>query len=375
MARLPLVGAWLVYRDRENQHRHHLSSVRSELPAFDPDFRSFLESESWQSELESPYPFSSPDFQLIYLLPFPGEKNSKSIFNSTKVMGHLSRGKSSLLTRDLPAASNCSSRAETLNEYLLLWAYEELSAMDREGIGQQVELLADYLALASESARQREEIRLLEQVVRKGEHQLRHSLGLIALYAETLYRQLPGEKLQAQANVIRETVGELSDRLRDMINCGQQVKLQVAVDDLCQIVNETLQVLTPQLNRKNLRIQYPNRSVNLAIDRWQIKQVFENLLGNAIEFSPPGETIDCNWRVFHNEVLVEIRDRGPGLSPEDLKGAFAPFYSRRSGGTGLGLTIAKKIILDHRGSIWVQNLPEGGAQFSFTLPHNCSYSE
>jgi signal transduction histidine kinase len=99
-----------------------------------------------------------------------------------------------------------------------------------------------------------------------------------------------------------------------------------------------------------------------------MKQVFENLLSNAIDFSPVGGIVTCDWRGFRNEVLVEIGDQGAGLSQEDLKEAFTPFYSRRPGGTGIGLTIAKKIILDHQGSIWVQNLTRGGAQFSFTLP-------
>jgi signal transduction histidine kinase len=115
-------------------------------------------------------------------------------------------------------------------------------------------------------------------------------------------------------------------------------------------------------------MSYPDTAFTVAVDRSQIKQVFDNLLSNAVHFSPFGGTVTCQWQIFRHEVLFEISDQGPGLSEEDLKQAFTAFYSRRPGGTGLGLAIAKKIILDHHGNLWVQNLPGGGAQFSFTLP-------
>ena len=111
-----------------------------------------------------------------------------------------------------------------------------------------------------------------------------------------------------------------------------------------------------------------SRTVTLAVDRWQMKQALSNLLSNAIHFSPVGATIECSWQIFRREVLIEVRDRGSGLSAEDLQQLFVPFYSRRPGGSGLGLAIAKKIILDHRGRLWAQNLSSGGTQFSITLP-------
>jgi signal transduction histidine kinase len=191
---------------------------------------------------------------------------------------------------------------------------------------------------------------------------------LIGLYAENLYLGLPAGQFQEQAMIIRETVKELGTNLTNLLSCSQQAKLHVVPHELQEIVTETIKVLQPRLDEKQLDLRYPTNSVTLPVDRWQMKQVFENLLSNAIDFSPVGGIVTCDWRVFRNEVLVEIGDQGAGLSQEDLKEAFTPFYSRRPGGTGIGLTIAKKIILDHQGSIWVQNLTRGGAQFSFTLP-------
>ena len=108
----------------------------------------------------------------------------------------------------------------------------------------------------------------------------------------------------------------------------------------------------------------------LAIDSFQIKQIFDNLLSNAIYFSPQGETIDCYWQSFQEEVLISICDRGCGLSPEDRKNMFLPFYSRRENGQGLGLTIVKNIILDLKGKIWAENIYQGGTKISLILPKN-----
>jgi signal transduction histidine kinase len=221
-----------------------------------------------------------------------------------------------------------------------------------------------------ECSRQKAEIQLLEQVLRRAEHQLRNPLALISLYSENLCRGLQSGGLQEQATIIRETVDDLSANLTDLVYCGQQAKLRVAPYDLREILADSIQGLRPWLEEKQVDICYPDKPVIVAVDRWQMKQVFDNLLSNAIHFSPEGGVVTCNWQVFAMEVIVEVSDRGSGLSQEDLKQVFTPFYSKRPGGTGLGLAIAKKIIFDHKGSIWVENLSVGGAQFSFILPRN-----
>lgn len=253
-------------------------------------------------------------------------------------------------------------------EYLLLCTYEPLSTVQQQWVEQQVQLLISYIAVCRECTRQHLEIELLEQVIRRTEHQLRNPLALISLYAEKLYLEAPVGCLKEEAQLIRETVNDVSTNLTDLLYCGQQAKLQIAPHDLRTIVAESIKGLQPWIEQKQLRVGYLSTPAVLAIDRWQIKQVFDNLLSNAVHFSPEAGTVVCHWQVFRHEVLVEVCDQGPGLSEDDLKQVFTPFYSKRPGGTGLGLAIAKKIILDHHGSLWVQNLPRGGAQFSFTLP-------
>lgn len=332
VAQLPIVAAWIVYQDQNQGTRQSFVHSRQKPSCSYPEL-SYLDSEVW----------------LVDSLP---------ALKLTEV------AREGSLTAFVCPLGQYSSNPE----YLLLWTYEPLSALQQEWAEQQAQFLFNYITVYRECCRQQAEIQLLEQVVQRTEHQLRNPLAMIALYAENLCLGLPAGSLQEQAMNIRETVNELSTSLTDLLYCGQQVKLRVAPHDLRTLLAESIKGVQPWIEEKKLHIRYPDKPVILAVDRSQLKHVFDNLLSNAVYFSPQGATVTWHWQVFRHEVLVEVSDQGPGLSEEDLKQVFTPFYSRRLGGTGLGLAIAKKIILDHQGSLWVQNLPEGGAQFSFSLP-------
>jgi signal transduction histidine kinase len=258
-------------------------------------------------------------------------------------------------------------------EYILVLAHEPLSSTLQQYVKQSAVLLSKYLEIYVDCERQQAEIQLLEQTLQRAGHQLRNPLALIGLYAENLCLGLPSGPWQDQATIILETIQDLDTNLTELIYCGQGTKLRVSLQDLRTLVMESIQGLQPWINQKRLKICYPETSTTLAIDRLQMKQVFDNLLSNAVHFSPHSGTITCSWQIFQGEVLIRISDQGPGLSPEELKQIFTPFYSRRPGGTGLGLTIAKKIVLDHQGSLWAQNSAQGGAQFCLILPRSISF--
>ncbi|KAM3101425.1 sensor histidine kinase [Phormidesmis sp. 146-12] len=253
-------------------------------------------------------------------------------------------------------------------EYLLVCCDEWLSDHQQAIIQQQAHVIRQSLLLHEEYSRQEAKIQLLEQVVQRVEHQLRNPLSLISLHADLLHLQLPEGRLRQEVETIQETAKDLSVNLKNLLYCGSQAGLNITACDLRSLFQASVTQLKEAIADKQLEIHYSNSSAMLTVDGWQIRQVFDNLLSNAIHFSPPGSTISCHWQVFHSEVLIEFSDQGSGLSPTDLTQAFVPFYSRRSGGTGLGLAIAQKIILDHQGSLWAENLPQGGAQFSIVLP-------
>jgi signal transduction histidine kinase len=112
----------------------------------------------------------------------------------------------------------------------------------------------------------------------------------------------------------------------------------------------------------------------IRIDSPKIEQVFNNLIGNAIEHSKTGTSVTVGLAVAGDQLLVEVADSGPGLADDEIHRLFAPYARGRAGKgpgvkrTGLGLAISKKIIEAHNGQIGVKNRPEGGAVFYFALP-------
>jgi signal transduction histidine kinase len=107
-------------------------------------------------------------------------------------------------------------------------------------------------------------------------------------------------------------------------------------------------------------------------DRTRVAQVLNNLVGNALKFTPPGGEVSVEVAREGDEARFCVRDTGPGIKTEDLPHIFDRFWQaegrKRKGGVGLGLAISKGIVTAHGGRIWAASEPGNGAMFCFTLP-------
>jgi two-component system sensor histidine kinase VicK len=109
-------------------------------------------------------------------------------------------------------------------------------------------------------------------------------------------------------------------------------------------------------------------------DRDHLEQVLDNLINNAIKFSPEGGSIQVSVKEERDALQLSVHDPGVGISPQLLEAIFGLFYqaedpvSRRTGGMGLGLYISKEIISRHGGRIWAESSPGGGSTFLVVLP-------
>lgn len=120
-----------------------------------------------------------------------------------------------------------------------------------------------------------------------------------------------------------------------------------------------------------IEVSLRNEPITVAGDPDRLQQVLTNLIDNAHSNAPPGTVIEVSTSTDEQHALVSVRDHGPGLPPDGLERVFDKFVRTGSSsvaGTGLGLYICRRIIEAHRGRIWAENAPGGGAVFTFRIP-------
>jgi signal transduction histidine kinase len=132
--------------------------------------------------------------------------------------------------------------------------------------------------------------------------------------------------------------------------------------------------LSSLAQRKNqeLRLELPLSLSIIKGDKVRIGQIVQNLLSNAVKFSPKGGTIILRAEEKDGELIVEVKDTGPGIPPEELTRVFEPYHRLEAHqnlpGVGLGLSWTKKLVELHQGKIWVESKEGKGSKFSFSLP-------
>lgn len=110
----------------------------------------------------------------------------------------------------------------------------------------------------------------------------------------------------------------------------------------------------------------------IRLDPDRLAQAFQNLIANALQHAPAGSAVTLEGSLVEEGerrwIACSVSDRGPGFRPEDLERVFEPFFTRRRGGTGLGLALVHRIVLEHGGEIDARNRPEGGAEAFVRFP-------
>jgi PAS domain S-box-containing protein len=214
-------------------------------------------------------------------------------------------------------------------------------------------------------------------------HDLRNPLSGIKFSCELLMEDLR-TPLPEQRAVLKSihSASEFMLKLLDnvleisVIETGKQ-HFSPQLTDVRPLLEEIIALSRPLADRKKTRIEarYPEWLPAVALDRPKMSQVFLNLIGNAIKFSPNGANIQVTVDQERTRVRISVHDNGPGIPADDLGSIFNPFYrSQRStsmqAGTGLGLAICKQIVERHGGRIWAENAIGGGAVFQLTIPLN-----
>jgi two-component system, OmpR family, phosphate regulon sensor histidine kinase PhoR len=179
-------------------------------------------------------------------------------------------------------------------------------------------------------------------------------------------------RIDGEVERLTQIVMELTELSR--IETGK-AELSLEPVDLNYLAEDVMNQLGPQIERQELKAEL-KLAADLPLvqaDRLRMRQVFVNIVHNAIKFTPPDGRITLATRAHNGSVVVDISDTGAGIARSDLPHVFERFYKAdrvRAGGTGtgMGLAIAKHVVEAHGGRIWVRSEEGGGSTFSFSLP-------
>ncbi|MDP9348416.1 MAG: HAMP domain-containing histidine kinase, partial [Gemmatimonadota bacterium] len=212
-------------------------------------------------------------------------------------------------------------------------------------------------------------------------HDLRNPLHAV-LIASALLEEFPesqawAERDRKQVEIIRRAADQMTRLIQDLVEVisleAGPPPLQRAPLDAAGVVNGVVDMLLPIAEEKGVRLEteVAPELPALQADQGRLLQVFSNLVGNAVRFTPEGGTVRLAAERSERHVRFSVSDTGPGIPREHLPRLFDRFWQAQRGtgkGLGLGLAIAKGIVEAHGGRIRAESAPGEGTTFHFTLP-------
>lgn len=269
------------------------------------------------------------------------------------------------------------TRADTTD----LYQYHEVSFPDgRVGNAQFVEIRDVGYAITMQDITYLKEVdRIRREFVHTVSHDLRSPLTSVIGYSELIDRAGPLTDQQRDfVRRIQESIQHITSLINDLLDIGT---IEAGIDtrrefvQLEGILRYTIDMLDGQIKAKQLAIKMDLAEglPALRANPIRLRQVLDNVVGNAIKYSNVGGEIRISIHAEANQVILEVTDQGPGISPADQPHIFDKFYrgtniSSDIEGSGLGLAIVKNIVENHQGRIWVESTVGKGSSFFVVLP-------
>ncbi len=262
-----------------------------------------------------------------------------------------------------------------------------LEAVDQPGLTEAFDVFSSaarslersYFSLGEEVRRLRNELESERDLRRRNEalaeistllaHEVRNPLGSVELFAQLLAESGLPEQEREWVEQIRGGVRLLSATVNNVLEFPSQTPLQLEPTEINAVVCALGKLLAPMAESAGmeLRVAGCTQELRVEADRHRLEQVFLNLARNAFRFAAEGGVLWIRVLRRDRSALVEFEDRGPGLAAEDKAKVFAAGFSTRTGGAGLGLTVAKRIVEQHAGKIDIIS-GMNGSTFQVRIP-------
>jgi signal transduction histidine kinase len=233
------------------------------------------------------------------------------------------------------------------------------------------------------------ERRLLEERMRRMErfiglaslasglhHEIKNPLTALSIHVQLLAESLasggrpPGEEAEGLVGVIETEVSRLEGVLESFRSFAHLQRLTVQPSDALEVVRDVLRLVGPQAAGQGVRVTLSHVAgldARVPLDAEKVEQALLNLVLNALEAMPEGGDLTVLVALADGEFRVSVKDTGPGIAPEIQPNLFQPYFSTKTGGSGMGLALSEKLIGQHGGQIAYRTGPEG-TTFDVTIP-------
>ena len=251
--------------------------------------------------------------------------------------------------------------------------------------------LANQTAIAIENARLYEDLKRSKSYIRRADrlaslgtltaglaHEIRNPLVAIKTFTHLLPERIDDEEFRDKfLRIAAGEVDRISSLVTELLDFARPSDPKLAMENINLILDGMILLVSTEMNKKQITHvkSYDSNLPSVETDREQIKQVFLNILLNAIEATPQRGEITIKTRSFMKPggepyVQIEFTDTGCGISADHLEEIFNPFFTTKTTGSGLGLSISNQIVRDHRGYIDVESQLNKGSSFFVNLPVN-----
>lgn len=277
------------------------------------------------------------------------------------------------LSEDLEAIVRLQGRVIVLSLAIMSLLFAILSLIVVRANRAMAERAEERLRL-EEQLNEAQRLASLGKMVAAVSHEIKNPLGIVRSTAEILGKRIskvaPGN--ERLANIIVEETSRLDGIVREFLDFARPREVKRMPGSLNGVIERLLRFMEPEFQHKAVvvRTRLDQTLPEILLDSEQIYQVILNIVFNAIQAMPEGGDLSLHTFLVprENAVVLEIADSGIGIPPEKIEQIFAPFFTDKNRGTGLGLTIAKSIVEKHRGTISVRSVPSQGSTFRITLP-------
>ncbi len=222
-----------------------------------------------------------------------------------------------------------------------------------------------------------QELRSLEKFTATGRiartiaHEIRNPLTNISLASEQIKADMESdEETIMLLDMISRNANRINQMISELLVSTKFAQLEYSKINIKKLLDETLELAKDRIELKHIKLEknYSNTGGSILADIEKMKIAFLNIIVNAIEAMEKDKGLLCIYtREENDKCIIDIEDNGIGMDEETLQKLFDPYFTRKSGGNGLGLTNTQNIILNHRGSIHVRSRHGEGSVFTITL--------